>query len=78
MEPYQEDLAIIAKLRQDMADNADVMRVCVIAECALIRRDGTPRPTGWRSVPPGCHDRSREAHWIGKAELVAAGKLDQP
>jgi hypothetical protein len=36
MEPYQEDLAIIAKLRQDMADNADVMRVCVIAECALI------------------------------------------
>jgi hypothetical protein len=32
MEPYQEDLAIIAKLRQDMADNADVMRVCVIAE----------------------------------------------
>jgi hypothetical protein len=27
MEPYQEDLAIIAKLRQDMADNADVMRV---------------------------------------------------
>jgi hypothetical protein len=34
MEPYQEDLAIIAKLRQDMADNADVMRVCVIAECA--------------------------------------------
>jgi hypothetical protein len=42
-EDYDEDLAIIARIRQSMAHNADVMRLCVIAERALVRRDGSRR-----------------------------------
>jgi hypothetical protein len=42
-ENYERDLALIERVKREMAGNADVMRVCLIAEQALRRRDGTPR-----------------------------------
>jgi hypothetical protein len=40
---YDDDLAAIARVKLAMAQNADVMRVCLVAERALLHPDGSRR-----------------------------------
>jgi hypothetical protein len=40
---YDDDLAVIARVKRAMTHDADVMRVCLVAERALLRPDGSRR-----------------------------------